>query len=569
MSPLKLLLDPDVHELSTMRRRLRDHLRELHEPSGDWLLVATELAMNSIEASPQDRSVEVELIAHADRIELHVSDEGPGYEPTVDRLRTVGPGAARGRGLLIVKALAESLDVARVEGRTTTVVERQRNRRVDVAVIGLGSAGEAASSSLARAGRSVVGFEPSRVGGECPFVACMPSKSMLFDAHQARHTGNQADRWREAVARRQEIVDDLDDSAHAAALTDAGVELVREPARISGPGQVTAGGHTWEADHVLLATGSAPVIPTIDGLDRTRVWTAFDALTATDLPNRVLILGAGAVGCELSDVYAGFGSKVVLVDHADRLLPDHDAEVADLYLAALRSFGIDIRLGASVRAIDHGDDATRVQLDEGSIDVDQVIVAAGQAPRLDGLGLETIGLEPDVVPNLSPDRSVAGHDGLWVLGDLNAETPWTHGANRDAAIVTGAITGAPWSRTSSAMPHATFTNPPAAHVGTAADEENGHLRGAGRYSDIARLSTDDLNDGLVVVAVDALSGTVVGCSAVGPLADEIIATATALIHHEISVVDARTQVFAFPTISQVLEVAIADAADQWDQRQAS
>lgn len=550
-----------------MRRALRDHLLELREPPGDWLVLATELATNSIEASPADRPIELRLIAGEDRIELQVSDEGPGYEPQPAGTAWPDSSDRRGRGLMIVKAMADRFDVERTEGRTTTVVERQRVRQVDVAVLGLGSAGEAASTKLARAGYTVVGFEPSRVGGECPFVACMPSKSLLYDAHRARGDENPSAGWDAAVERRKEIVDNLDDTEHADGLTDAGVDLIRAPATLAGPHRIVADGREWKADHVLLATGSEPVVPDIDGLERDRIWTAFDALTTAQRPERLLIIGAGAVGCELSDVFASFGSDVSLIEHSDRLLPDHDSEVADRYLQALRSLGVDVHLDTGVDSVRHADQQHSVELSDGStLEVDQIIVAAGQAPRLSGLGLNSIGLDPDEIPEIGPHRNVVGHDGLWVLGDLHKKHPWTHGANRDAAIVAAAITGRPWSTTKSAMPHATFTDPPAAHVGMAATEDNGYLRGVGRYSDIARSSTDQLEDGLVVVSVDPTSGVIEGCSAVGSLADEVIATATSLVQFGVTVADARTQVFAFPTISQVLEVAIADAFDQWEQR---
>ncbi len=562
MAHLHLTLRPDPSELLPLRDRVRSYLSDLHEPAGDWLLIATEVATNAIEASPEDGTVEVSMRADEERIEFVVTDDGPGFGPAP--LTSVGAESRRGRGLMIVSALAKRFAVSRVAGRTVTHVERPRVEHVDVVVIGLGSAGEAAARTLALAGRTVVGFEHQRVGGECPFVACMPSKALLHDAHLVSGDGSVARRWDQAVARRDDIVDHRDDTEHARALSEAGVELVRSRAELIGPNLVEAGGKAWYGDHVLLACGTAPIVPDIDGLERDRIWTAFDALASPDLPPTIAVLGAGPVGCELADVYRSFGSRVTMIDHADRLLPDHDAEVADGYLHALRNRGMDIRLSTAVERVKHDDDGDVVHTSGGdALTVDKIIVATGQGPRLAGLGLASAGLEPDCIPDLDDQRRAIGHPWLHVLGDLNGLHPWTHGANRDADIVAADILGHPWSATSSAMPHATFTDPPAAHVGTAASAERPMIRGIGHYSDTARSSTDELLDGLVVVMVDPVTGLVAGCSAFGPLADEIIATATTLVQFDIHIERARTQVFAFPTISQVLEVAIADAADQW------
>jgi len=581
MAQLSLSMIPATTELSVLRRSLRSFLAEIDEPADDWLLIATELVTNAIAAAPNETEIQVELNVEARRISLRVVDMGRGFQlhPKV----YVPPSDERGRGLMMVNALADDFSVSIEEGRTIATASKRRIdddsvlaekledgrpiRRVDVAVIGLGSAGEAVARELSQAGCSVVGFENNRIGGECPFVACMPSKSLLVDAHAARDHDDPRSAWPAAVERRDRIVNGRDDSEHLRGLVDVGVEVVRSTARLVGEHQVEADSTVWHADHVVLATGSSPVFPDIAGLQSDRAWSPFDALSATTRPERVGIIGAGPVGCELADVYKSFGSEVVLLDHSDRLLPDHDAAVAHRFEEGLRSLGIDLQLGVEVDNIRHGGDADEITHSGPSgrttMAVDQIIVAAGQAPRLPDLGLETIGLDPQDLPALDENRRLSGTSWLSMIGDLNEENPWTHGANRDAAIVAGAILGSPWTTTGSAMPRATFTEPAAAHVGRAATAENDLIRGVGTLADIARSSTDELDDGIVVVAVDPATGVVVGCSAVGPLADELIATATSLVHFEIPIERARTQVFAFPTISQVLEAAIADAADQF------
>ncbi len=582
MSHLSLSLRAATAELSGLRSSLRDFLEKCNEPADDWLIIATELVTNAIEASPRDEPVEVRIEANQRFIDLYVVDMGPGFDLRLKA--SVSPAVERGRGLMMVNALTDQLTVAVDNGRTVATASRRRSSApkpkigriqadeqisVDVVVIGLGSAGEALARQLAAEGLSVVGFERDRVGGECPFIACMPSKSLLADAHEARGGEDPASCWDAAIERRRKVVDNLDDSKHLEGLTNAGVEVIRADARLVGERRVVANNSSWDANHVVLATGSAPIIPDIDGLDRERVWTPFDALTEDARPARIGIIGAGPVGCELADIYSSFGASVILFDHADRLLPDHDRSVATEYEAGIRALGIDLTLSAEIEQIQHGSDEHVITYTgpagSASTTVDQIIVAVGQAPRLTDIGLESVGIDPSAPPRLDDQRRIPDQPWLSMIGDLNGQSPWTHGANRDAAIVGAAILGTPWQRTSAAMPRATFTTPTAAHVGLAATEENGFIRGIGKHSEVARGSTDELDDGLVVVAVDPETGNVAGCSAVGPLADELIATATCLVHFEIPIDRARTQVFAFPTISQVLEVAIADAAEQWSK----
>ncbi len=313
------------------------------------------------------------------------------------------------------------------------------------------------------------------------------------------------------------------------------------------------------------------MIPPIEGLERDRIWTSDDAMSSDELPPRVFILGGGAIGCELGDVYASFGSTVVVAEQSDRLLAGFDRSVADRYTELLRERGLDLRLGSEVVRLDHHSSETIVTMSDGSsVTADRVVIAAGQRPRTTGIGLEAIGLTDDV-PSLDSQLRVEGHPWLRVIGDANGTNPWTHGANREAAIVADDLLGRPWPATDFAMPHAVFTDPPAAHVGDStesmADAGRAWIRGSAGHGDIARSSTDDLADGEAAVVLDAASGRVVGVSIVGAAADEIIAVGAAWVHLGAHIDDVRRQVFAFPTIAQVLEVAVADAARRWDARE--
>ncbi len=239
----------------------------------------------------------------------------------------------------------------------------------DVVVLGAGSAGEWVAGGVADAGRSVALVEKLRVGGECPYVACIPSKAMLRSAHaraQARRVadlgGSRApvpldpdrDAFAAAVRRRDELSGQRDDSDTSASLQDRGVTLIRGPGRIAGPGRVAAGGRELACRDLVVATGSVPAIPPLDGLAGVRAWTSDQALSAAEYPASVVILGGGAIGCELAQVYAGFGVQVTLVEPAGQLAGGEDAAVAGELEKVLRSDGVSLRIGTgAARAEPH------------------------------------------------------------------------------------------------------------------------------------------------------------------------------------------------------------------------
>ncbi len=392
---------------------------------------------------------------------------------------------------------------------------------VDVAVVGLGSAGEALATALVAAGRSVVGFEPVRVGGECPFTACMPSKVLLH------HASLEDPDWDDARAHRDEVVNGLDDVEHHDALVQTGIDVVRARARLAGERTVRAGEQQWTAGTVVLATGSVPTIPPIDGLDRTRIWTSEDLMTATELPASCVIVGGGAIGCESAAILAGFGRRVTLVEAAPRLLSGAVApEVSARLTDRLAELGVDVRLEAEVAAIHHGRDHDEVTLrGEDPVRGERVLVAVGQAPAWDGLGLDTIGIDDAAVDD---DFVVAGVDWLRAIGDLDGRSPWTHGANHEAARLTELLTGSASRAQVRGMVSCVFTDPPVASVGltAAAAADAGHdvVTGSARYSDVARSSTDRTCDGVVVVVADRPTGALLGCSGIGPRFEDTVAS---------------------------------------------
>lgn len=281
----------------------------------------------------------------------------------------------------------------------------------DVAVIGGGGAAETLVSELAPAGFRVVVFEPNRVGGECPFVACMPTKAMLHDAATGRS-------WSESVRRRFDVVEHLDDTDHALELERNGATLVRATARLIEGGSIEAEGERYRADHIVLATGSEVAMPAITGLDTLgdRCWTSVDAMTAEEQPMRLAIVGGGVIGCELATIFSGFGTEVHLLDSAPDAFPDLPAEIGGVVDAALAAARVRVRRGVTIDRVERRGGGVRTVLDTGAyVDTDRLLVATGTRARTEDLGLEHVGLDGTEPPPVGSDGRVAGPPSLLSL----------------------------------------------------------------------------------------------------------------------------------------------------------
>jgi dihydrolipoamide dehydrogenase len=430
---------------------------------------------------------------------------------------------------------------------------------VDVVILGGGIAGERVAVEVAGGGKSVALVEAGLVGGESPYLACIPSNSLLRSARSG-------ETWENAVARRDALIARLDDSAAAGRLAAAGVSLVRGTGRVTAPGTVTVypSGDGEETGlsytDLVIATGSEPVAPPIEGLADIQPWTTAEALTCPDLPRRLIILGGGPAGCELAQIYATFGSAVTLVETEDRLLAAEPAFTGEILAEALRRAGVDLRLGSAAVKASREDDGLAVALADGTrLEADRLLLASGRRPRLTGLGLDALGI--DVTPGkpLTVDGAGRVADGVWAAGDATG-TGYTHVARYQAGIVAANILGSARVADYRALPRAVFTDPSvfavgltpqtAAAAGVALQTASSALAGTAR----ARLDADDA--GYVELYAERDSGMLVGAAAVGPDAADWMAEITLAIRAEIPVKTLADVVHAFPTHGEVLEAPL-------------
>ncbi|MCU1601448.1 MAG: pyridine nucleotide-disulfide oxidoreductase dimerization region [Frankiales bacterium] len=431
----------------------------------------------------------------------------------------------------------------------------------DVVVLGAGSGGERLAGLLADAGRRVAVVESGRVGGECPYTACIPSKALLRSA-TARHDATRLVElgavatapvldsaeaaWQAAVRRRDRLTEHLDDSAAAKSLQDKGITLVRGEGRVTQDGVVDVAGRALSYTDLVVATGSSPVVPDIAGLADIEPWTSDDGLTSSERPASLLVLGGGAIGCELAQVYARFGVEVVLVESGDQLLGKEEPRVAAAMAELLRSDGVDVRLGLSVTSFE-----PMARLDDGStVEVARVLVATGRRPRTEAVA--ALGLERNDDGGIAVDAACRARDHVYAVGDVTALAPYTHAANYQADVVADVILGGDRRADLRAVPRCVYTDPPVASVGTL-DAPHTVCVDLG---DVPRTATDSERPGLLVLASDG--EVLVGASAFGPRADEWLAEATLAIRARVPLAVLRDTIRPFPTVGEAYLPAVSD-----------
>lgn len=353
-------------------------------------------------------------------------------------------------------------------------------REFDVIVIGAGPAGEIVSGRVADSARRVVIVERELVGGECSFWACMPSKALLRPGEllgETRRVPGVAQAVSGSLdaaavlARRDEVIHDLDDSGQLPWLEDKGVELVRGEAKVDGERRVRVGEDLLVAkDAVVLAVGTGPLVPPIPGLAEAAAWSNREITTARSVPERLLILGGGVVGVEMAQAWASLGAQVTIVEALDRLIAREEPTAAAELQAALEQAGVTVSLGAKATAVQReaGGGPVSAQLENGeSFSADELLVAIGRTPHTTGLGLTSLGLEDGGYVKVDERMRVPGHDWLYVVGDANGRSLLTHSGKYQARIAADNIAG----ENSVALgegpeaPRVIFTDPQIAAVG--------------------------------------------------------------------------------------------------------
>ena len=546
----------------------------------------------------------------------------------------------------------------------------------DIVVLGGGTAGVLIATGLAEAGRSVALVEAGLVGGESPYLACVPSKSMLASARRG-------ETWEHAVARRDGVTGQLDDNLIAARLAETGVRLIRGTGQVTKPGAVEitpAGGgrvghgrpdraarggnpgagnpvradspawvdnpragyaartgkpgaddaaradkpgagdamrasrpgadDTARADRpgaddtaradgpgtddspgtvlgygdLVIATGSEPLAPPVEGLSDVPTWTSAEALSSPDLPRHLIVMGAGPAGCELAQIYAAFGSQVTLIEAEPQVLPDEAPFTGEILSGALRRTGADLRLGSPVvkaAPLDKG--LTLVLADGTSLEGDRILLATGRRPRLGGLRLDKLGVAPSASGALQVDATCrvltasgqpaeaaqpvpgTGTGRVWAAGDVTGIAPNTHTARYQASVVIANILGERRAADYRAIPRCVFTTPSVYCVGVTpgqAATAGIQLHTVGLdLAETARAAVEDDGWGRIELYADTTRGDMlVGAAAVGRYAEEWMGELTLAIRAGLSLRMLADVVHAFPTYGEAIERSLRELA---------
>lgn len=451
---------------------------------------------------------------------------------------------------------------------------------VDVVVLGLGPGGEDLATRLAGAGLDVAGVEAELVGGECPYWGCIPSKMMIRAAgslaegrriHQLAGAAEVHPDFAPVARRiRDDATDDWDDAVAAERLTDAGVRLLRGRGRITGPSQIRVDDQVLEVSQaIVLATGTEPVVPPVDGLADLPYWTNRGALKNTKTPESLLVLGGGAIGLELAQMYARFGSSVTVVEGADRLLAVEEPEAGDLLVDVLARDGVTACLGVHAEQATHDGARFALRLDDGrEVSGERLLVATGRRPRLHGIGVEVLGLEAHDRLEVDEHLRVQGTKGEGVpvlaIGDVAGKGAFTHVAMYHARIAARMITGEEGPGADhAALPRVTFTDPEIGAVGMT--EQQARDAGLDVRTGFVELPTVSRgwihkagNDGFVKLVADANAGVLVGATSAGPSGGEVLGGLAVAVRAKVPVATLRHSMWAFPTFHRGIEAALDD-----------
>ncbi len=444
----------------------------------------------------------------------------------------------------------------------------------DVVVIGLGPGGEYAAGALAQAGLHVTGIEQRLVGGECPYFGCVPSKMMIRAGNliaEGRRIPGLAGTaavnpdWAPVAARiRDEATDDWDDQVAADRFTGKGGHLVRGHGRITGPGEVTVGDRVLRARRgIVINSGTEPAIPPIEGLADTPYWTNREIVKAEQVPESLIVLGGGAIGAELAQVFARFGAAVTVVESMPRLVSFEEPEASELIERIFAAEGIKIYTDAPAERVSHDGGQFTVHLGMSTVTAERLLVATGRRVDLAALGVAAIGLD-EAADEIPTDGWMRAADGVWAIGDITGRGEFTHMSMYQAGIAVRDILGQGGEPADyRAVPRVTFTDPEVGSVGLT--EEQARAAGLRVRTGLTQVPSSARgwihkagNDGFIKVIEDADRSVLVGATSAGPYGGEVLSALQVAVRAEVPLATLRNMPYAYPTFHRAIEDALSD-----------